>query len=203
LHPQASTIPQQNAIRIEWEVSSNQAVSSTENLAGYKVYRSKSPEESDFQVIAAASEKDSYYEDTDVSIGTKYYYRVSAFNDNGNESDKSNTVDYTLLGKPALIEPADQSVIKTTKPAFKWLSVSGASAYTVLVHGSGADGTTWEEIWQSERVYPYQDLRRMYNDDGHASKLLENGGTYRWRVDCSGGRSAGSQSRWWYFVVDL
>ena len=77
LHPQASTIPQQNAIRIEWEVSTNRAASPTENLAGYKVYRSTSPEERDFQVIATVSERDSYYEDTDVSIRSSALYRTS------------------------------------------------------------------------------------------------------------------------------
>jgi len=195
LHPQATTIPQQNAIRIEWDVSAE------EDLAGYKVYRSTSPEEKDSQIIATVSEKDGYYEDTEVSIGVRYYYRISAFDDSGNESDKSDTVDYTLLEKPALIEPADQAVVKTTMPTFVWLGVSGASAYTVHVYSRAADGTTWEEIWHSEKIYPYQDLRKTYNDDNLALKPLERGMTYKWRVDSSGGQSTGSQSRWRYFTV--
>jgi len=195
LNPQASSIPQQNAIRIEWDVSGE------DNLSGCKIYRSLSSEEEEFQIIATVSEKDGYYEDTDVSVGVKYYYKISAFDDNGNESDKSDAANYTLLEKPTPIEPADQTAIETLTPTFAWLGVSGASAYDIRLYSRVADEETWDEIWHSERVYPYQDLRKTYNDDNLASKPLETGMTYKWRVDSSAGRSAGSQSRWRYFSV--
>ncbi len=196
IHPQATTIPQQNAIRIEWDMDPGAS------LAGYKIYRSTSSEAETFQNIASVSERDGYYEDTDVTIGLKYYYRISAFDDE-NESDKSDIVSYTLLEKPTLVEPADQAVVVAAMPTFAWLGVSGASAYTVRVHSHGIDGGAWEEIWQSEKVYPYQDLRKEYNNDNLAGKPLERGINYRWRVDSSAGRSAGSQSRWRYFTVIL
>ena len=195
LHPQASAIPQQNAIRIEWDPNTE------ENLAGYRIYRSTSAKEEDFQTIAAASEQDSYYEDADVSIGIKYYYRISAFDDMENESDKSDAVDYTLLEKPALIEPADQAVINTTTPTFEWLDVSGASSYVIHVYSRAVDVNTWQETWNSEKIYPYQNLCKTYNDDNRALKPLKSGMTYKWRVDSSGGRSTGSQSRWRHFTV--
>lgn len=195
LNSQASTIPQQNAIRIEWDVNAE------ESLAGYKVYRSMSPEEEDYQIIAETSEEDGYYEDVNVSIGVKYYYRISAFDDSGNESDKSDAAYYTLLEKPVPIEPTHQAIIKTATPTFVWLGVSGASSYVIRVHGPADDSGTWEEIWQSEKVYPYQDLRKTYNDDNLALKPLESGVTHKWRVDSNGGLSAGSQSRWRNFSV--
>ena len=194
LNPQASSIPQENAIRIEWEISGE------DNLAGCKIYRGTSSEE-DFVVIATVSEKDGYYEDADVSTGIAYHYKISVFDDSGNESDRSDAVNYTLLEKPTPVEPADQAVVETLTPTFTWLGVSGASAYTVHLHSRSADGKTWDEIWQSEKVYPYQDLRKAYNDDNLALKPLEIGMTYRWRVDSSGGRYSGSQSRWRYFSV--
>ena len=194
LHPDVASIPERNAIRITWEPGVEG------NLAGYKIYRSTSAEGETFQNIATVSERDDYYEDTDVSIGARYYYRVSAFDDGGNESDMSDVVNYTLLEKPALVEPPAQAIIQTAEPTFSWLSVSGASAYTIHVHGSN-DEEVWEQIWQSQQVYSYQSLRKKYNDDGLAAKSLENGMICRWRVDASGGRSAGSQSQWRYFTA--
>ena len=195
----ADTIPQQDAIRIEWDANTE------EDLAGYKVYRRISPEAKapEFQTIATVLGDDSYYEDTDVAIGVKYYYRISAFNESGNESEKSSVVDYTLLEKPILTEPVDQATIETTSPVFAWLGVPGASSYTIHVHGRAADAGTWEETWCSEKVYPYQDLSKAYNDDNHASKPLESGMTCRWLVDSSGGPSVGSQSRWRHFSVSI
>ena len=193
LHPQASTIPQQDAIIIEWDVSTE------DNLI--RVYRSESSDEKDFQLIATVPEKDGYYEDSDVRIGITYYYKVSALDDLGNESDKSDSVKYTLLEKPTLIEPQDQAIIGTKIPDFAWLGVSGASAFTVRVYSRADDGRSWEEIWHSEKVYPYQDLRKTYNDDNLALKPLESGMACRWRVDSTGGRWSGSQSRWQHFSV--
>jgi hypothetical protein len=193
LHPQASTIPQQDAIIIEWDVSTE------DNLL--RVYRSESSDEKDYQLVATVPERDGYYEDGDVRIGITYYYKISALDDLGNESDKSDSVGYTLLEKPILIEPPDQAIIGTKRPDFAWLVVSGASAFTVRVYSRADDGRSWEEIWHSERVYPYQDLRKTYDDDNLALKPLESGMTCRWRVDSTGGGSSGSQSRWRYFSV--
>jgi hypothetical protein len=193
LYPQASTIPQQDAIIIQWDVSTE------DNLL--RVYRGESSDEKDFQLIATVPEKDGYYEDNDVRIGITYYYKISALDDLGNESDKSDSVEYTLLEKPTLIEPQDQAIVGTKRPDFAWLGVSGASAFTVRVYSRANDGRSWEEIWHSQKVYPNQDLRKTYNDDNLALKPLESGMTCRWRVDSTGGRSSGSQSRWRYFSV--
>jgi len=194
LHPQTSSIPQQNAIRIEWDLVTE------DDLAGYNIYRAMSSEEEDFRIIATVSEQDSHYEDTDLETGVEYYYRISAFDDLGNESDKSDPVHYTLLEKPIPVQPADQAVIDAV-PDFVWLGVSGTSSYTIHVQSRAPGLETWEDIWSSDKVYPYQDLRKTYNDDGLALALLERGMTYRWRVDSSGGRYSGSQSRWQYFSV--
>ena len=195
LHPQASTIPQQDAIIIEWDVNTGG------NLLRCRVYRSESSDERDYQLIATVPEQDGYYEDSDVRIGITYYYKISALDDLGNESDKSDSVNYTLLEKPILIEPPDQAIIETKRPDFAWLGVSGASAFTVRVYSRADDGRSWEEIWHSERVYPYQNLRKTYDDDSLALRPLESGMTCRWRVDSTGGRWSGSQSRWQNFSV--
>ena len=195
ISPLASAFPEQNAIRIEWEPNSEA------NLAGYRIYRNSMANSEDFQLIAEVSEKDNSYQDTDVAVGTKYQYKISAFSFSGHESDRSDAVSYTLLEKPVLVEPDDQAAMGNSTPIFIWLAVSGASAYTIHMQKHSDDGNFWEVVWESDKVYPYQSLRKIYNDDGRAVESLKNGAAYRWRVDSSGGRSSGSQSRWRYFSV--
>jgi hypothetical protein len=191
----AAPVPHQDAIRIEWDLET------ADNLSGYKLYRGNAQD--DVQIIATLSENDVYYEDDEVSIGVRYYYRLSGFNDAGNESDISEAVFYALLGKSIPVEPENQSVIETITPTFKWLGVSGASSYVIHVY-SRSDGTTeWDRIWSSDKVYPYQELRKIYNYDNLALKPLEDRGSYRWRIDSIGGDSTGSQSRWLHFSVSI
>lgn len=58
------------------------------DMAGYKVYRSLS-KLGDYAMIAKLSNNVSRYVDTPVRNGTTYYYSVSAFDRNGNESELS------------------------------------------------------------------------------------------------------------------
>lgn len=195
INPLATAIPEQYAICIKWEANSE------ENLAGYRIYRSTIPDSKDLQLISEVSEEENSYEDTDVTIGIKYYYRISAINYGGNESDKSDVVSYTLLEKPILNKPENQVIIETIEPTFTWFGVSGASSYTIYVSSHAENEETWQLIWQSNKIYPYQNFQKIYNDDGRATEILENERTYRWRVDSSGGRTSGSQSQWRYFTV--
>ncbi len=60
-----------------------------EDLAGYRVYRNNQPS-GYFRMIAEV--KENYYVDYDVQNGTTYYYCVSAFDKNGNESELSDVI---------------------------------------------------------------------------------------------------------------
>jgi len=63
---------------------------SVSNAAGYNVYRSTSSSGS-FTLISSVSNSTSYT-DTNVASGTYYYYKVSAYNNNGGESLQSTSV---------------------------------------------------------------------------------------------------------------
>jgi len=80
-----NTITMDGAVRIEWypvilDPDYN-------DLAGYRVWRSIDNDL--FTAIATIDENETYYVDNNVSNGTTYYYGVSAFDNDGNESDAS------------------------------------------------------------------------------------------------------------------
>jgi len=68
------------AVYLYWEPNSEP------DLAGYRVYRNNAPS-GYFKLIADV--KEPYYVDRDVQNGVTYYYAVSAYDRNGNESELS------------------------------------------------------------------------------------------------------------------
>ncbi|MBD3184784.1 hypothetical protein GF312_21055 [Candidatus Poribacteria bacterium] len=189
----ANSTPDRDSILIQWEANTESDIDS------YKIYRSQLAGEEDFRLIAEVPNADDQYEDTEISLGEKYYYRVTALNYNSIESEPSDIVYYTLLRKPILLRPIENAVIPPDHIVFEWMPVSGASSYQIHVYKSREDG--WWEIWQSSMTYPYQQLKRVFNDDYLALEEPQDDGNYRWNVTCSGGKSAGSQSRWGHFSV--
>ena len=187
-----TSIPQQNAIRIEWDVNIQ------EPPVGLIIYRNATGEEDVFLSIGDAPYDRGYYEDADVEVGARYYYCLSALE---NDSAKTDPVKYTLLDKAILVEPPDQAILEDLSPTFSWLDVSGASDFVVCVHERIPGRDDWMEIWRSHRIYPYQELKVIYSYDNQALKPLERGMNYRWRIDANSGRSAGSKSRWLYFSI--
>ena len=75
------TITGDESVRIEWYPNAEF------DLAGYIVWRSENNE--DFDEIANLPDDASDYTDRDVRNGRTYYYAVSAYDSNGNESDLS------------------------------------------------------------------------------------------------------------------
>lgn len=65
------------------------------DLLGYYIYRKKENDEKYMQIAEIKNLTQNTYLDTDLAFGTKYFYRVSAFDESGNESIASNEVDGT------------------------------------------------------------------------------------------------------------
>lgn len=75
---------------------------SDSDLDGYNVYRSTSSigSVSDLSPVNGSLLSETSFTDTDVSNGTKYYYRVTAVDENDNESDPSSEAQITPFPSP-------------------------------------------------------------------------------------------------------
>jgi len=69
-------------IAISWNENSE------EDLAGYRVWR-REEEEEEFRLLTSQAVTENSYSDTSVENGKKYYYAVTAIDNEGNESQKS------------------------------------------------------------------------------------------------------------------
>jgi fibronectin type 3 domain-containing protein len=75
------------------EVSLSWDANSESDLSEYRLYRGTSPEPT--TQVATITEGNTTYDDPDVSNGTTYYYRLTAVDADGNESNFSNEVSAT------------------------------------------------------------------------------------------------------------
>jgi hypothetical protein len=71
---------------------------------------------------------------TDLSANTKYYWRVRAYNTSGHYSNWSAVLSFrTALLPPTPGNPIDGMNTHTNRPDFDWVSVTGASNYTLQI----------------------------------------------------------------------
>jgi len=96
-------------IRIRWTTNPQKGDDGTE-VSGFKIYRATEPEGEYLWVasVSLESEKVSQqrlkqfeYEDSGLADGAKYYYRLTAFNNKGIESDFSSTLEGSTVSRPA------------------------------------------------------------------------------------------------------
>lgn len=87
----ASTLSQ-TAIRVAWSASTDTGGS---GLAGYRVYRSTTSTGTYTQVGSDLTTASLSYDDTSLSAGSTRFYRIVAFDDNGNASAQSSTASAT------------------------------------------------------------------------------------------------------------
>ena len=182
-----------DGIYIEWEVNPD------ETVVGYHVYRSTGPI-ADFTRIARVPAAVSFYEDADVKLETKYYYRVTAIGEVNSESTMSQAACYTLLRKPILTHPPNQAVLDAP-PTFRWLGVGETGFHTVRVFVD-ADSLEqpYREIWRHETI-DFDAFEVDYNEDSTAIEPLLPGREYRWRVDFEERPAVGSESAWRFFQI--
>jgi fibronectin type 3 domain-containing protein len=96
-------------IRIRWTINPRKGDEGTE-VSGFKIYRATDPVGEYVWVgsISVESEDPSVlrleqfaYEDTGLADGAKYYYRLTAFNNKGIESDFSSTLKGSTISRPS------------------------------------------------------------------------------------------------------
>jgi fibronectin type 3 domain-containing protein len=118
----------QNSISLSWTAVSG--------AAGYKVYRSSTGSEGSYGTgVAVASTS---YTDTGLAASTSYYYRVTAYNDQGESAAAS------VSGTTASNDGTSQ--LPPPKPT--GLVVSGASSGSVSLSWSGVSTANSYEVWR-------------------------------------------------------
>jgi fibronectin type 3 domain-containing protein/TolB-like protein len=110
------------SIRIRWATNPRKGDEGTE-VSGFKIYRATNPvgeyvwvdsvsvdsenprvpslKQFEYKDPSALRLKQFEYEDTGLADGTKYYYRLTAFNNKGIESDFSSTLEGSTVSRPA------------------------------------------------------------------------------------------------------
>ncbi|MDR2592233.1 MAG: fibronectin type III domain-containing protein [Chitinispirillales bacterium] len=106
---------------------------------GYRVYRSTSSSDNYTQVGSGTSST-SYTDNNNLSSGTTYYYKVSAYNNRSVESALSSYVSVmTILSTPPNVSASSTSSSSIT---VSWPSVNGATGYHVYRSASASGNYT-------------------------------------------------------------
>ena len=191
--PDALTDTDTDGIYIEWEASPET------DFSGYQIYRSADLA-SGYERIGSVSKAMTFYEDSEVKLETKYYYRVTAADELGNESRMSEAAFYTLMRKPILTHPPGQAILDGL-PTFRWLGIGETGFYTVCVFAStGETENLFREIWHYETI-DFDQFEVIYNQGGRATESLLPGREYQWRVDFEERAAVGSESTWRFFQM--
>jgi hypothetical protein len=191
-------IPEEDWIQLVWLANSEK------DLQGYKIYRNSPPLET-LNLLASttvgSAESDTTYEDRSVDIGVRYVYAITAYDRSGNESSRSQEVNYMLIAKLSnenLLSPRGE--IAERRPTFVWTSTGVSIENRLRVYDVAAKSS----IWVSPGQNPFQSPHALpYDEDGTATdSLLVPGREYWWRVDQTGSElRSGSESRWVSFAV--
>ena len=184
-----------DGIYIEWEVDAQP------NLDGYHIYRAATDATAKYDRIGITAATVTFYEDTPLRLETRYCYRVTAVDLEGNESPMSEAACYTLMRKPSLTSPPNHAVLDTM-PTFRWLPIGEAGFYTVrvFVETGLSEPQELHELWRYETA-DFDRLEATYNQDGGATEPLIPGQRYRWRVDFEERATVGSESTWRFFTM--
>ena len=128
------------------------------------------------------------YPTPDLAYGMKYYWRVRAFNTDGEFSGWS-LVRYfrTAYAAPVLLLPADLAIGVPAKPTFTWNPIATATSYTLQV--SKNPGFTMLVINKAIYATTYT----------HTINLTA--GTYYWRVRANGAYGPGAWSTVFSFTT--
>ena len=190
-------IPQEDWIQLVWLNRPEP------DLKGYRIRRCTDEEMSTLLATKTlgSTDCDTVYQDQSVEIGVRYYYQVTAFDQAGNESAASDTVDYMLIPKLAQENfTSPRGEIEEREPVFSWTSTGEAMENYLRVYDVLEERTVWVSPGQNPFATPHF---VRYNEDGTAAdSLLIPGHQYWWRVDRRGSElRSGSESNWVSFTV--
>jgi transcriptional regulator CtsR len=180
-----ATVVSSSQINLSWQDNSN-------NETGFAIER-KTGAGGTYAQIATVGANVTSYNSTTLSASTLYYYRVRAYNANGNSGYTNEAWATTLPPPPpvpVLVAPAVGSVISTLTPTLAWNASSGATSYGVQLSTSATFAPT------------------VLNQSGlNATQYTVASGLswntlYYWRANAT--NTSGSTSAWsaaWVFVT--
>ena len=135
--PQAVSVPLAGwsavSISLDWDLNPES------DLSVYRVFRSTSENFVPGEHNMIAEVTDPRYVDTDVEVGTVYYYRITALDRGGKESAASQWASDVALLLPELVRPVQGEHTSET-PTFYWRKVKEAKNYRVIVTSSPTSG---------------------------------------------------------------
>jgi len=196
-----------NGIVLEWHPNLE------EDISGYKLYKSEKDIDNKFLMTAdinafSLSGADTFFVDDSVKFGTDYYYYLRAYDQAGNKSNPSDTIQYAVISK---VEPLNPTGTLNSQPTkFEWNDFSNLQPECII---RLENFETHNVIWISHFTTPnYGDFyqSKNFNFDGLAElDTLASGQWYRWcikaiayfdqhtNIDISG-----SVSNWAYFIIE-
>ena len=186
------------------------------SLVYYKIYKSEVPEGNIYYDVLGTTENllnplDTVYTDStqDLTINRRYWYFVTAVNENGVESVPSDTVHYTLSAKAYDLSVNDySSVVTQPNITFQWYVKNEdipARGYYLRVEQIVTDDfhplVFMKEFKTDEVDYTPPQTYEVQKENFRNDMI---NGLYRWRVDCKGDDLfSGSESDWAIFTVNL
>jgi hypothetical protein len=86
-------------LRITWDKGQG------DDIAGYNIYRSTTPDLGGYQLVKSTSQFEISYTDRHLEDETTYYYLIKSFDSEGNESEYSTEAQGTTISEPEEKEP--------------------------------------------------------------------------------------------------
>lgn len=179
-------IPDGDLIRIEWTAGD-------ESTVFYEVFRGTASSGT-FNKMVTLEIPVQFFEDQVPVPGIRYYYFIRALNDEGVESDPSDTLSYRLIQKADGLNPVGPC---GSRPVFRWLDSNHANYYIIRLEKIDSGNIVWLSMFQSPNFGDEQQFI-SYNADRRATQdSLSSGIQYRWRIDIVGNeKNSGSESSW-------
>jgi cellulose 1,4-beta-cellobiosidase len=150
------------------------------DLSAYRVYRGTEP---GFPIGAGAQRTETpspRFVDEDVTVGTSYFYKVTAVDRGGKESPVSLEVSDTPVLQTQLLEPIEGELTSTV-PTFTWNRIPAAITYQVIVTTSPTSGEISAVPLTADTTATF----RGRAVSGDRTYQLESGELYYWKVIAS------------------
>ena len=176
-------------IQLDWKPADN------EKPAAYFLYRRDKSQQTFARLIELSGNKTTYLDSSNIKTGQRYYYYLTAVNDDDIESEPSDTLSYLLVKKAFMLSNTLQPV-----PTFSWQVITHPEFYVLKLLEADTD----RKIWVTRVQSAYSQTEQVtYNSDSTAAlDSLQSGIAYKWRIDIIGSsRNSGSESFWKQFVI--